>query len=137
MFIQRSVTRTLAMSAIVLTALGTSACSAGGDADPDAQDSAESAETEGPAEEADLYAHEEGALPTPAVIDKAGCAFVEFCNAPGSDGTRCVQQACSLAAARVECRSDTAFVCGSPTNPWRIRTLDGQILPVNPGPTPQ
>src|SRR4051812_44605580 len=38
-----------------------------------------------------------------AINPRAGCSIVQFCNAPGSDGTRCLQQGCSLGAALDEC----------------------------------
>jgi len=47
----------------------------------------------------------------------ASCSIVQFCNAPGSDGTRCQQQGCSLGAAENECKREVRTVCGSASCP--------------------
>jgi len=53
------------------------------------------------------------------------CSIVQFCNAPGSDGTRCLQQGCSLTAALDECEVESRRVCGTPVCPWVFVALDG------------
>jgi len=63
----------------------------------------------------------DGSIPPPA-----NCSIVQFCNAPGSDGTRCLQQGCSVAAAISECRAETQTVCGGHTCPWIFVTSSGQ-----------
>ena len=60
-----------------------------------------------------------------AITPRAGCSIVQFCNAPGSDGTRCLQQGCSLAAAQHECSVESPIVCGKPLCPWIFVALDG------------
>ena len=59
--------------------------------------------------------------------DKAGKSYVQYCNAPGDNGTVCRQQGCSgdacyaqEAAAISECRSEVRSVCGSPVQPFFI-----------------
>src|SRR5678815_3979789 len=52
------------------------------------------------------------------IAPRAGCSVVQFCNAPGSDGTVCQQQGCTLASAKNECTSESHTVCGTPVNPW-------------------
>jgi hypothetical protein len=61
-----------------------------------------------------------------AVTPFASCSVVQFCNAPGSDGTRCLQQGCSLATARAECRTESKNVCGNPVCPWIFVATNGQ-----------
>lgn len=63
----------------------------------------------------------QGAI-TPAV----SCSIVQFCNAPGSDGTRCLQQGCSLDTALAECSREAPAVCGTPVCPWIFVALDGR-----------
>lgn len=41
------------------------------------------------------------------------CSVVEYCNAPGADGTRCLQRGCSLGTAENECKREARIVCGS------------------------
>lgn len=60
-----------------------------------------------------------------AITPRAGCSVVDFCNAPGSEGTRCRQQGCSVQSAVNECKSEVPGVCGSPVSPWIFVTLDG------------
>lgn len=67
-------------------------------------------------------ASSEGDLITPAV----NCSIVQFCNAPGSDGTVCQQQGCSLASAKNECTTESQNVCGTPVNPWVFVSSSGQ-----------
>ena len=60
-----------------------------------------------------------------AIGPRAGCSVVQFCNAPGSDGTRCLQQGCSVQTAVTECKNEVPGVCGSPVSPWIFVTLNG------------
>jgi hypothetical protein len=60
-----------------------------------------------------------------AITPAASCSIVQFCNAPGSDGTRCLQQGCSLATAQAECSREAPAVCGTPVCPWIFVALDG------------
>ena len=55
----------------------------------------------------------------------AGCSIVQFCNAPGPDGARCLQQGCSLSAALAEWTAETRAACGTPVCPWIFVALDG------------
>jgi len=55
----------------------------------------------------------------------AGCSIVQFCDAPGTDGTRCLQQGCSFDAARTECINEGWAVCGTPKCPWALIDLNG------------
>lgn len=59
------------------------------------------------------------------VVIQAGCSIVEWCNAPGADGSRCKQQGCTLTAAISECESETRQFCGTPQCPWIFVALDG------------
>lgn len=72
----------------------------------------------------------EEALATGFADDEAGqavsCSIVQYCNAPGGDGTRCKQQGCSFWAAVYECEAETYNVCGSPVYPWIFVGLDGR-----------
>ena len=70
----------------------------------------------------------EEALSTSSVEDaviQANCSIVQYCNAPGSDGTRCIQQGCSFQAAREECINEGWNVCGTPVCPWKFVDLNG------------
>ncbi|MBC7977327.1 MAG: hypothetical protein H7138_20310 [Myxococcales bacterium] len=58
----------------------------------------------------------------------ANCSVVQFCNRPGSEGTVCIQQGCSQAAAEAECLAETRNVCGAPVCPWILVTTDGRRL---------
>jgi hypothetical protein len=55
----------------------------------------------------------------------AGCSFVQYCDAPGTDATRCVQQGCSYDAARTECINEGWQICGTPKCPWKLIDLNG------------
>jgi hypothetical protein len=56
----------------------------------------------------------------------ANCSIVQFCNAPGSDGTVCRQQSgCLVTTAVSECKVETSNVCGSPVPIWIFVTRDG------------
>jgi hypothetical protein len=64
--------------------------------------------------------------PTGDVIQpRASCSIVQFCNAPGADGTRCLQQGCSLTAAQNECTTESINICGTPVCPWIFVASDG------------
>jgi len=63
-----------------------------------------------------------------AIEPHAGCSVVQFCNAPGNDGTRCRQQGCSLGAALAECERESRAVCGTPVCPWIFVELNGTRL---------
>jgi hypothetical protein len=56
---------------------------------------------------------------------RAGCSVVEWCQAPGFDGTRCVQTGCSVSAAIAECIADVDFVCGGPNCPFIFTSITG------------
>jgi hypothetical protein len=60
-----------------------------------------------------------------AITPDVSCSIVQFCNAPGSDGTRCLQQGCSLSAAQAECSREAPAVCGTPVCPWIFVASDG------------
>lgn len=60
-----------------------------------------------------------------AINPRAGCSIVQFCNAPGSDGTRCLQQGCDLGTALAECSREAPAVCGTPVCPWIFVASDG------------
>lgn len=59
------------------------------------------------------------------VVIQAGCSFVEWCNAPGADGSRCRQEGCTLSAAIAECESETRQFCGTPQCPWIFVASNG------------
>lgn len=73
-----------------------------------------------------------GARPTEPADpgDDEGCAIVVFCDAAGPEGTICQQESCSLELALDDCIEDSYFVCGAPTAPWLLRTLDGRELDI-------
>src|SRR5215468_3006682 len=54
------------------------------------------------------------------------CSIVQFCNAPGRDGTRCLQQGCGPVDALVECAREAPAVCGWPVCPWVFVARDGR-----------
>jgi len=68
------------------------------------------------------------------ITPRAGCSVVQFCNAPGSDGTRCVQQGCTLEDAFVECLNETASVCGQASCPWILVESSGARDVITPCP---
>jgi hypothetical protein len=47
----------------------------------------------------------------------ANCSIVQFCNAPGADGTRCLQRGCGRIDAEVECLDEAIRICGAPLCP--------------------
>lgn len=60
-----------------------------------------------------------------AIDPRANCSIVQFCNAPGSDGTRCLQRGCDLGTALAECSREAPQVCGTPVCPWIFVASDG------------
>lgn len=61
-----------------------------------------------------------------AAAPAASCSTVQFCNAPGPDGTRCVQQGCDVVTALVACSHAAPAVCGWPACPWTFVARDGR-----------
>lgn len=51
---------------------------------------------------------------------EADCVYIQWCNAPGADGTVCrLRSGCSLNNATLnECVADAYAVCGAPVDPW-------------------
>jgi hypothetical protein len=50
------------------------------------------------------------------------CSYVQYCNAPGSDGTVCVfTNGCSRTTSINECVRETYDICGAPVRPWVYR----------------
>jgi hypothetical protein len=46
------------------------------------------------------------------------CSYVQYCNAPGSDGTVCIYtNGCSRNASHTECWREINSICGGPTYP--------------------
>jgi hypothetical protein len=86
---------------------------------------------ERPAEQSEPSGSQEQALsmaPTDSVEDvqdnasespgvTANCSTVQFCNAPGADGTRCLQRGCGRIDAEVECIDEAIRICGAPLCP--------------------
>lgn len=57
----------------------------------------------------------------------AGCSVVQFCNAPGSDEARCIQQGCTLSNALAECDREIRDACDEPPLcPWLFVKNNGQ-----------
>ena len=73
----------------------------------------------------DTGAADDAAPVEDAINPHANCSIVQFCNAPGSDGTRCLQRGCSLGAALAECSDEAPRVCGTPVCPWIFVASDG------------
>jgi hypothetical protein len=111
---------------IVVVAIWVSACALQeeafvGEDSPDAIESEGSSdESVHPGESADLI---EGDDDGDASL--AGCSVVEWCNAPGGDGTRCRQTGCSVPTAIAECKADVDVVCGDPICPWIFTSVTG------------
>ena len=82
---------------------------------------------EDPSNTGDATAGEASSVsPENAAVPHVSCSIVQFCNAPGADGTRCLQQGCSLTAALNECSVEAPRVCGTPVCPWIFVALDGR-----------
>lgn len=47
-----------------------------------------------------------------------GCSIVQYCDAPGSDGTRCLHLTCDFNTAYNECIRESYSVCGTPVPVW-------------------
>ena len=57
----------------------------------------------------------------------ANCSIVQFCDAPGADGTRCLEQpGCTLDQAAAECDREVPTVCGTGKCPWILVLTDGR-----------
>jgi hypothetical protein len=116
---------------MTLFAVGMAACAADLAGDPTKQaqsDDLGSWKPEDPsATSADETATEalSGAPTDDAVDPHVSCSIVQFCNAPGADGTRCLQQGCSLTAAQDECTRESLQFCGTPVCPWIFVASDG------------
>lgn len=78
----------------------------------------------------------EGTDPPPTTdADGGSCAHIVFCDAAGPEGTVCAAESCSLRGALDDCIEDTYFVCGTPVQPWVLRTAEGDTLPVSDPPS--
>jgi hypothetical protein len=69
-------------------------------------------------------------LATRDVTPQAGCSFVQYCNAPGTDGTRCFHQRCDFEVAIEECKREVRQICGRPTCPFKFFDFDGFPTPL-------
>jgi hypothetical protein len=63
---------------------------------------------------------------TGSVSPRTNCSIVQFCDAPGADGTRCLQQGCTLDQAAAECDREVPQICGTGKCPWILVTTDGR-----------
>ena len=68
------------------------------------------------------------------VVIQAGCSIVEWCQAPGSRGSVCRQQGCSIQNAFEECVNETRAACGTPRCPWIFIASDGSVGRITPCP---
>ena len=57
----------------------------------------------------------------------ANCSIVMYCDASGTEGTRCVQQGCSLVTAQNECKLEARSVCGTIICPFIFATTTQEI----------
>jgi hypothetical protein len=127
--------RTTGVLIIAVLTFTMSACAVGPERDPlgteaESNDIVSSKVDDSPAVAGDT-AVQQGALASSAddVITAAvNCTIVQFCNAPGSNGTVCQQKTCTLQAAADECVVDTNFVCGARVCPWKLITSGGTTL---------
>lgn len=107
----------------LLVAVAVSGCSAGTAEEPDADEVGDVPITlrNGPPPEA-AGTDDPGAVPgvPDDVVDKAGCAYVKWCDEPGPWGTVCQKTGCTLAAAIEECIVDARYVCGTIIQPFAI-----------------
>lgn len=68
-----------------------------------------------------------GAAAAPGAVTPATrCVIVMYCDAPGPDGTRCVQQGCSLIDALDECADEAPRECLHLTCPWVLVARGGK-----------
>ena len=69
----------------------------------------------------------------------ANCSQIQYCNAPGSVGTRCQQLGCSFNDALYECVVETSNVCGTRQCIWEFvegngnRWHEGSCIGGSPG----
>ncbi len=97
------------------------------------EESKEAAQPVGPAAETwsieevpELTLTDDGKVVPGPVQPQAGCSVVEWCNAPGADGARCLQQGCTLERALDECTAEARAACGTPVPcPWIFVASDG------------
>jgi hypothetical protein len=120
----RSLSRICAVALTVLGAQAMIGCSAGSDTSDEEVASSNWSREDGSELAADP-AGEVTELGEDGLIEKAGCSVVEYCNAPGPEGTRCRQQGCTFIAAMSECEQETAIVCGSAVCPWIFVASNG------------
>src|SRR5688572_11171600 len=69
---------------------------------------------------------EESSVDSPDLA--ANCSIVQFCNAPGPEGTRCVQQGCDGPTAEAECVREARTICGPPVCPFIFVDLNGRHI---------
>lgn len=58
----------------------------------------------------------------------ANCSVVQYCNAPGNEGSVCKQLGCSTSAALLECFTEVRNVCGTHTCPLIFVDLNGRRI---------
>ncbi|HEX8114045.1 MAG TPA: hypothetical protein VF516_40210 [Kofleriaceae bacterium] len=51
------------------------------------------------------------AVPRPSAAGPVSCVVIQYCDAPGPDGTRCVQKGCSVQEALTECTIEAPREC--------------------------
>jgi hypothetical protein len=78
--------------------------------------------------EQDMIAASTGTGAGDVTTNAVNCTIVQFCNAPGANGTVCQQKTCTLQAAADECVVDTNFVCGARVCPWKLITSGGTTV---------
>jgi hypothetical protein len=83
------------------------------------------------APEAATFEEASTSLADDVINSAANCSQVNFCNAPGSDGTECKQLGCSLLAAQNECKNEAAKICGAPVCPFIFITSSNQHITMN------
>jgi hypothetical protein len=105
---------------LVLTAGLVAACAMEGEGDELGVES-----VPGEAEDVVVAGESADAVEGEGESDLASCSYVEWCNAPGSDGTVCQQTGCTRSEAIAECRREVSSICGRPTCPWIFRTPGG------------
>ena len=59
-----------------------------------------------------------GAVPPRGAIGPATCVIVQYCDAPGPDGTRCVQNGCNVLDALTECSIEAPRECSRVVCPF-------------------
>lgn len=58
----------------------------------------------------------------------ANCSVVQYCDAPGKEGSVCKQLGCSTTAALTECFNEVRNVCGTHTCPLIFVDLNGRRI---------